>query len=134
VKGEDTHFFRLYQEQDSPIIEFLLAPKRPGKISIVVVVYQENDWLGRVRLNTFVQKSVVGEVQLTVSSDIVKDPLREIIVTHHRRLQLLKMKEALLGFAADPSLIMEIEHIEKIIADLQAELNQLTDAEDRPSS
>lgn len=77
IKGDDSQFFRLYRNQDSPIVEFLLGPKRAGEINIVVAVYQEDDWLGRVRINTVVQERVVGKVNVKVRSEDVIDPLSD---------------------------------------------------------
>jgi hypothetical protein len=148
TKGNDAHSFRLYQRQDSPIVEFLLAPERPGEIIIVVTVYQEDDLLGSVRLNTIVQERIAGEVEVKVRSEHIHeafqdsgktslaalkfnlrvDDIKNQIAVQFRRLNRLKLKKARLGFSADVSLEMEIEDIEESIADLQALLNQLKDA------
>jgi len=51
-----------------------------------------------------------------------QESLKRLIANHSRRLQILKEKKALAGWAADPSIPIEIEDIEAEIKDLQIEL------------
>lgn len=68
IHNEHKRSFRLYKDQDSPIFYFQLTPNSLGQISIVVTVYQEEDWLGSARIQTVADKQAAGEVQLQVTS------------------------------------------------------------------
>ena len=68
VHGPDSHSFRLHPGQDSPVFYFHLTPKRLGEISIIIKVFQEDDWLGSARVHTLVRDTVVGSVQLKIKS------------------------------------------------------------------
>ena len=48
IPGVDSHIFLLAAGHDSPIFYFQLVPKRLGKITIIVTLYQDNDYLGNV--------------------------------------------------------------------------------------
>jgi hypothetical protein len=65
---DDSRNFTLYEGQDSPIIFFQLTPQQIGRISIVITVYQEKNWLGDTRLDTLVQEQLVGKVETTIYS------------------------------------------------------------------
>lgn len=54
-----------------------------------------------------------------------KTDLQNLIMTHHRRLQKLKEQEALSGRSTEPEILIEIEDIEKALAELQGELIEL---------
>lgn len=51
-----------------------------------------------------------------------KTDLQNLIMTHHRRLQKLKEQQALSGRSTEPEILIEIEDIEKALAELQGEL------------
>jgi len=71
IQGADSQSFRLYPGQDSPVFYFQLIPKKLGEISVVVRVYQEDDWLGSTRVHTAACEQVTGRVQIeTVSQPV----------------------------------------------------------------
>lgn len=51
-----------------------------------------------------------------------QDDIKTLIINHSRRLQKLKEQQALKGFEADTSIVMEIENIEAKIENLRQEL------------
>lgn len=65
-----------------------------------------------------------GPSFLTVSPETMpsKTDLQNLIMTHHRRLQKLKEQQALSGRSTEPEILIEIEDIEKALAELQGEL------------
>ena len=48
--GPDSGQFRLYAGQDSPVFYFTLTPRQVGEMSLVVKLYQEDNWLGSARV------------------------------------------------------------------------------------
>lgn len=68
TSGSDSHSFRIYPNQDSPIFYFHLTPKKLGKIGVVVTVYQEDDWVGSTRVFTVATKQIVGQVEMEIIS------------------------------------------------------------------
>ena len=54
-----------------------------------------------------------------------KEALQKQIATHQRRLNILKEKQARLGYSSPPEVITEIEDIEAQVAKLKAELEAL---------
>ena len=50
---------------------------------------------------------------------------KKLIYKHHRRLQKLKEKEAILGLNTPPEILIEIEEIEAKIAELESELERV---------
>ena len=68
IHGQDSYSFRLYEGQDSPIFYFQLTPKQAGRVSIVVTVYQEEDWLGSARVHTLAYERLAGRMQVTITS------------------------------------------------------------------
>ncbi len=54
-------------------------------------------------------------------SDDIRNKI-ELLETHKRRLNILKLRSAQLGLAADPSLTIEIEDISTIISNLELEI------------
>lgn len=151
------HSFRLYRGQDSPVFYFQLIPRQLGDISIVVTVYQEDDWLGSTRVHTVAQEQLAGRVQIEVTShplseqeagtqpatrtggftmtdelDTRKEGLKKLIQQHQRRLQILKEQQAMYGLSVDPRIPIEIEDIETEIEKLQAELATLPGSPPQP--
>lgn len=75
IRGEDNYRFELYLNQDSRIFYFQLSPKILGTISIIVTVYQEQNWVGSTRLSTIAHEQIVGKVQTQItSSSLNKEP------------------------------------------------------------
>jgi hypothetical protein len=68
IISRESHAFRLFKGQDSPVFYFQLTPQQTGRIGIVVTVYQEEEWLGGTRLQTVAQEQVVGRVETAVYS------------------------------------------------------------------
>jgi hypothetical protein len=66
--SRESHAFRLFKGQDSPVFYFQLTPQQTGRVGIVVTVYQEEEWLGGTRLQTMAQEQVVGQVETAVYS------------------------------------------------------------------
>jgi len=58
--------------EDSEVIYFQLASKKPGEISIVVRLFNENDRIGNARVHTHACNEVIGEVKIVTSSTEVK--------------------------------------------------------------
>jgi len=54
-----------------------------------------------------------------------QDNIKALILTHNRRLQILKQQRAREGNSVDPKIIIEIEDIEEEIQKLEAKRNQL---------
>jgi hypothetical protein len=68
IHEADSYSFRLYAGHDSPIFYFHLTPKELGEISILVRVFQKDDWLGGARVHTIVKEHIVGNVQMVILS------------------------------------------------------------------
>ena len=61
IHGGDTRPVRLFPGQDGPAVYFQLTPRRTGRLSIIVTVYQETDWIGSTRLLTEAGAAAMGE-------------------------------------------------------------------------
>jgi len=133
IYGTDTYSFRLYSSQDSPVFYFHLTPKSLGEISIIVTVYQEDDWLGSARIHTVAQEQVVGKVKVQFTSEAVStkpDDERESLRRQlaQRRSNLLKLQEqaALYGAGEVPlHMLNQIEAEEQAIVEIEAKLVEL---------
>lgn len=131
IEGESSYAFQLYRDQDSPVFYFQLTPQRPGRISIIITVYQEENWLGAARVATLVQEQVVGELQLKVESqEIAGDQadqahLRRLVEQHMRNLAILEEQKAQYGLRVPLDLINEIEHERRALAEVRARLEAL---------
>ncbi len=68
VHGSNSRIFRLYAGQDSPVFYFQMTPRETGRVSIVVTVYQEEEWLGNARLYTEAYEKVTGKVEMVFTS------------------------------------------------------------------
>jgi WD40 repeat protein len=68
IHGDASRTFRLHAGQDSPVCYFQMTPRETGRISIVVTVYQEDEWLGNARLYTEAYEKVTGETQILITS------------------------------------------------------------------
>lgn len=75
IHAQDSHSFRLYFEQDSPVFYFQLVPKKQGEIGIVITIFQEDDWLGSARVQTVASEQVVGTVQVKIESLEMEIPM-----------------------------------------------------------
>jgi hypothetical protein len=85
IHGEDSHSFRLYPGQDSPVFYFHLTPRRPGEIGVIVRVYQEEDWLGSARVHTLAREQIVGSVQLAITSYDLQPSAEAISLDRQRK-------------------------------------------------
>lgn len=157
IQEPAAHAFRLYRGQDSPVFYFQLIPRQLGDISIVVTVYQEDDWLGSTRVHTVAQEQVAGRVQIEVTSHALfgqdaatqpatriggfaltdeletqKDGLQKLIQRHQQRLQILKEQQATYGISVDPRIPIEIKDIETELEKLRAELATLPGGTPQP--
>jgi hypothetical protein len=137
IQGSSRVTFRLYPHQDSPVFYFHLTPRQIGKISIIVELYQEVEWLGSARLHTTAQTVRAGSVEqeLIVQSSGKVEAIQStsmligigedlsdlglLILTHRRRLKALKLQQAIKGISVDPMIPIEIEDIEDQIATLE---------------
>jgi hypothetical protein len=68
IVGEDSYSFKLYRGFDSVVYYFSLIPKKTGRLTIIVRLYQETDFLGSTQAQTTVSEQVVGEVPLQLQS------------------------------------------------------------------
>jgi len=68
IVGEDSYSFKLYRGQDSVIYYFSLIPQTTGRLTIIVRLYQETDFLGSTQAQTTVSEEVVGEAPLHLQS------------------------------------------------------------------
>ena len=97
IHGENTHSFRLYFEQDSPVFYFQLTSQKTGRISIVVKVFQEDDWLGSARVHTVaVHKQLAGSVQLEITS--------HPIIISGQQIDNRKLRENLVSYFSESEL------------------------------
>jgi len=133
IRGDDNYNFRLYRGQDSPVFYFHLVPQQQGELSIVVTVYQEEDWLGSTRVETVAHAQAAGEVEVTVTSrplspDLVDvdGSLRRQLAQHHANLLKLQEDGAIFGVGQVPlHLFNQIQAEEQAIAELEAKLAAL---------
>ena len=68
IHGSASETFRLYTGKDSPTFRFQMTPREAGRISIVVKIYQEEEWLGSADLYTEAYEKVTGETQILITS------------------------------------------------------------------
>lgn len=128
IAGESSYSFQLYRGQDSPVFYFQLTPVRSGRISIIITVYQEENWLGAARVATLVQEQVVGELQVKVESQEIagdhqdKAHLRRLIEQHQRNLAILEEQKAQFGLRVPLDLLNEIEHERRALEEVTARL------------
>lgn len=84
IHGADNRAFRLYQAQDSPVFYFQLTPRKLGEISLILTVYQEDNWIGSARVRTRVQEQIVGQVKTRITSYAIEKRARlRQILTHY---------------------------------------------------
>ena len=76
LHGKESYAFRLYRGQDSPVFYFHLTAEKAGDVSIIVTVYQEEDWLGSARLHTTAYEQVAGRVAVNVTSQVLRPDLQ----------------------------------------------------------
>lgn len=134
IHGDDSHSFRLYPNQDSPVFYYHLAPRQTGEISIIVTVYQEDDWLGSARIRTMAQQQIAGQVQIDVTSQAMTSPddtplaaTRRQLRRHHSNLNKLREQASVYALGETPlHLLNQIEEEERIIAELEAQLTEIT--------
>jgi hypothetical protein len=127
---------------DTPVAEDdlrLVLPLPPTEVSQTLsalcyhgVVAQDAD--GRYRVagqmfrTWFTTFNAVRPENAPVTSDERADQvaaLRALLTVHHRRLYTLHEKQAYLGISADPAITMEIDDIQRTIADLEQQLTAL---------
>jgi hypothetical protein len=133
IRGDDSYSFRLYRGQDSSVFYFHLVPQQQGELSIVVTVYQQEDWLGSTRVETVARAQAAGEVEITVTSrplspDLVDEDgsLRRQLARHHANLLKLQEDRAIFGAGQVPlHLFNQIQAEEQAIAELEAKLAAL---------
>jgi|GEM_PF-6954357 len=134
--GPNEVAFRLFPETDSPVFYFHLIPHSTGLISIVVQLFQEDEWLGGVRLQTRVGSAPAGTVTMTVTSRPLPTPapaLREQVQTLENRLQKARRFLALLEEQAvvmppgaeRAALQLQIEEAKAEIVAIERELDRL---------
>ena len=88
--GSDSCQFRLYAGQDSPVFYFTLIPEQIGQISLVVKLYQEDNWLGSARV-LIVCGQVSGSLHVTPSPAA---SLAEQARSRNYRIHLRELLEA----------------------------------------
>jgi hypothetical protein len=75
IHGDNEQLFCLYKGFDSTLYYFELTPKKLGKISVIVRVYQETNTLGSARIRTTVyQEKEVGSVHIKINSHSLQIP------------------------------------------------------------
>lgn len=67
IHDSDNYTFRLYPNRDAPTYYFQLTANKAGRITIMVRVYLEDEWVGNVRIPAKVEESVT-EVEMKVIS------------------------------------------------------------------
>lgn len=134
IHGDDSYTFRLLPEQNSPKFYFHLIPQHVGKVSIIVTVYQQNDWLGGARVYTLVHEQVTGKVKINIFSthpleQTTNDEtefLRDLLDRHVSNLKKLKIQKTVYGNGEAPlRLLNEIENQELAIGTIQKQLEEL---------
>lgn len=69
IHGGDTRAVRLPAGADGPPVYFQLTPRRAGPLSVIITVYQEEDWAGSTRLRTEAgDEEPRGALAMTVAS------------------------------------------------------------------
>ena len=131
IHGPDSLSFLLFRGQDSPTMLFQLTPRESGRISVVVVLYLEDDWLGGTRVHTEVRPKLVGRVDTATQSCALgkafppeeRRRLMEQELAHHqRKLALLRSQKAVYASGEEPL------HLLTQSADAQVEIQRLTAA------
>lgn len=130
IQGSDAQSFRLYRDQDSPIFYFQLVPQQSGSITIVVIVYQEEDWLGSTRVHTVGHKKAAGKVKVNVKSETIEinetESLRKQLLQRHLNLLKLNEQAAIYGAGQTPLyLLNQIEAEQKAVEEIEARLAEL---------
>jgi hypothetical protein len=131
IQGSNTQSFRLYRGQDSPVFYFQLIPQEIGGVGIIIVVYQEDDWLGSARVRTTARKQAAGKVKINVTSEPVGvkeeiESLRKQLIQRHSNLHKLKEQAAIYGAGETPLyLLNQIEAEQQTISEIEAKLTTL---------
>jgi hypothetical protein len=88
--------------------------------------------IGNTLLRNWLRSELVREPAAAVSNEIAADMYSEeqqqitaLIAQHERRLFLLQEQQALKGSSTPPEVLLEIEDIDKTVADLQRQLRAL---------
>ncbi len=134
--GPNEVAFRLFPGTDSPVFYFHLISRSTGLISIVVQLFQEDEWLGGLRLQTRAGSVPAGTVTMTVISQPLAPPapdLKEQVQTLENRLQKARRFLALLEEQAvvmppgaeRAALQLQIEETKAEIAAIERELDRL---------
>ncbi|MCS7039569.1 MAG: hypothetical protein RMN24_09565, partial [Anaerolineae bacterium] len=129
--------FRLFPDADSPVFYFHLIPRSDGPISIVIRLFQEDEWLGGVRLQTRAGAALAGAVTMTVASRPLSQPqdaaTQERLADLKRRwqkakrfLELLEAQRAGMAPGVQRAEVeLQIEEQRAIIAAIEQELDAL---------
>jgi hypothetical protein len=134
--GPNEVAFRLFPETDSPVFYFHLIPRSTGLISIVVQLFQEDEWLGGLRLQTRADSAPAGTVTMTVTSRPLTTPapeLKDQVQTLENRLQkarrfLAHLEEEAVVMppgAERAALQVQIEETKAEIVAIERELDRL---------
>jgi hypothetical protein len=123
IHGPDGYSFYLYADQDSPIFYFKLTPRKLGDITVIVGLFQEDDWLGSARVRTFVRRRAVGSVKMVISSDSFASEqdqrCTDLAEGIREMLELIKQYEDQRRLTDDPK---AKRRAEREIADLRRQL------------
>lgn len=148
IDGADAFSFRLWPGKDSPSFHFNLTPARTGAISIVIQLFQEDDFLGSSRLATQAESEpasqaelagraeLAGQVEMLVMSQPLSAPSdqarRQIEETGAQRklanilLDRLKANLALLTAGAQKAEVeAQIVVQESLVKELERRLDEL---------
>lgn len=135
--GPNEIAFRLFPGADSPVFYFHLVPHNTGLISIVIRLFQEDDWLGGVRLQTRAGAALAGAVTMTVTSRPLSQPqdaatqeriadLKRRWQTAKRFLELLAAQAAVMAPGVQRAEIeLRMEEQRALIAAIEQELDAL---------
>jgi DNA-binding HxlR family transcriptional regulator len=141
IHGDSETEFRLKRAQASPIFYFQLSPLAPGRLSIIVQLFQETFCLGSVRVATVVTgpkanpvqnfapvvqaKQEISNIASIACAELNEDRnnIADLIRSHRRRLHILEEKQALQGINTPPDIILEIEDINEQMARLMKQLS-----------
>lgn len=94
IDGDDKIGFRLWPGKDSQTFYFNLSPLRAGSISIIIRLFQEEEFLGASRLATQASGEPAGQVQVLVQSlplSAPSDAAKRQIEEKGAQLQLAKL-------------------------------------------
>jgi hypothetical protein len=135
--GPNDIAFRLFPDADSPVFYFHLVPRSVGLISIVIRLFQEDEWLGGVRLQTRAGAALAGAVTMTVTSRPLVEPadetIRERVAELKQRwqkakrfLELLENQAAAMAPGVQRAEVqLQIEEQRALIAAIEQELDAL---------